>query len=325
MGEPLPQGLVVDVGGTNARVGLWDGAGLSDLVALRCSDYPSLAALLYDYRARILRRPLPQRGAVAVACPVLGDNVELTNSSWSFSIEALRAEAGLKELAVVNDFEALAWSLLVLGPKQLQAIREGTADLDAPRALLGPGTGLGVGGLVGDGRTWTPLSGEGGHRDLAATSRREWQIVEALQERYGHVSGERVLSGPGLLNLHTAISALYGEKTTLEEPHEVAEAAAQGQPAARETLQQFASWLGAIAGDLTLTLGARGGVYLGGGILPKLGAAFDRSQFLQRYLEKGRFRSYLEPVPVWLIVEPYATLHGLGRMLDQAAPAPCRS
>jgi glucokinase len=190
------------------------------------------------------------------------------------------------------------------------------AVTSAPLALLGPGTGLGVSGLIPAGDGWVPLGGEGGHRDLAASSEREWQIVTALAARFGRASAERAISGPGLVWLYETICGLDGRTVEADSPAEVAARASSGDcAAAAEATRQFSAWLGAVAGDLVLTLGARGGLYLGGGVLERLGAAFDRGRFLARFDAKGRFADYLRPVPIRRILSAQATLAGAARAL----------
>jgi len=314
--------LVADVGGTRARFARLDDRGrpLSsiELPSRELADFP--AAL----RAGAARLGVDLAGeteaAVAVAGPVTGDLVTLTNVGWRFSVAATRADLGLARFVVLNDFEALARSLPTLGAADLDELRAGVAAKPAPLALLGPGTGLGVSGLVAAGDRWVALRGEGGHRDLAATDEREWRIVAALAARFGRASAERALSGPGLVWLYEAICALDGRPPEAGEPHEVvARAAAGGCAAAAEATRLFSGWLGAVAGDLVLTLGARGGLYLGGGVLRRMGATFDRARFLARFEAKGRFADYLRPVPIRQIVSERAALAGAARALLESS------
>jgi glucokinase len=307
--------LVADIGGTHVRFGLETPAGIEGAVTLRCADYASLTDAARSFVAQG-SGPRPRRAAFAVAGPVQGDTVRMTNHVWTFSIEGVRQELDLDRLKVLNDFAALALALPALSGKDLTEVKTGSLDKQAPKGVLGPGTGLGVAALVPAGKGWKALTTEGGHRDLAAQSEREWQIVRQLRERFEHVSVERVLSGPGLANLYEAISRLSDTEPQSLTPAAVVAGAREGsEPACVEATQLFSSWLGAVASDLAVTLGAFGGIYLGGGILPKMGKVFDADRFRERFLAKGRFRDYLRPIPVYLITLPHATLVGAARAL----------
>jgi glucokinase len=310
--------LVADVGGTHARFARLDAVGAPERMrALAAADFAGLEAAVRAYAALEGIAPGELRSAaVAVAGPVLGDEIELTNVGWRFSTAAARVALGLDRLRILNDFEALALALPALRSGDLRTVRPGTTAPRAPRALIGPGTGLGVAGLAWTGAHWMALPGEGGHRDLAAATEREWRVVERLAERFGHVSAERALSGPGLVWIYEAICGLDGLAAESLEPAEVTNRArGGGSPPAAEALRLFVGWLGAVAGDLALTLGARGGVYLAGGILERMGDAFDVETFVRRFLAKGRFRSWLEPLPVFLLRHPHPALLGAAAAL----------
>jgi glucokinase len=305
-----PARVLGDVGGTNVRFALQDGddAPLHDIVTLPTGDFPSLGDALAHYLKQI-GRPAPPWGAIGIANPVTGDQVTMTNHHWSFSIAELKRALGLERLVVVNDFTALALALPTLKPTELQQLGGGAPVAGTPMALIGPGTGLGVSALVpawGDGRL-TPLEGEGGHVTLAADDAREAEVIRELRAVYGHASAERALSGPGLEALHEALCTLGGIAPV---PHLTAaqiSAAALGHesPPTRaqcvEAVDLFCALLGSVAGNLALTLGARAGVYIGGGIVPRLGDLFTRSAFRERFEAKGRFRAYLEQIPVYVI------------------------
>jgi glucokinase len=232
----------------------------------------------------------------------------------------LRQALGLQRLVFVNDFSALALALPTLRPDELRAVGGGTALPGAPLALLGPGTGLGVSGLLrGPNGSDAVLSGEGGHVTLAAADEAEAAVIAWLRQRFDHVSAERALSGQGLENLYQAWSALHGQPA---EPLSAAQISERGlqraDPACDAALELFLSLLGNVAGNLALTLGALGGVYIGGGIVPRLGACIDASRFRQRFEHKGRFSGYLARIPVWVIQpggEP--ALRGAARALDR--------
>jgi len=206
--------------------------------------------------------------------------------------------------------------LLKVGPG---APVRGAPVRGAPVAVLGAGTGLGVSLLVPDGRRWLPVATEGGHVTLPAADDDDAALIAALRSRFGHVSAERVLSGPGLGNLHDAMAAIAGKRATTSDPAEIVDRALAGEDAlAAATLERFCALLGTVAGDLALTAGARGGVYIAGGIVPRFGRFFARSPFRARFEEKGRFKSYLRAIPTYVVTADQPALVGLGRLLDQA-------
>jgi glucokinase len=313
--------LVGDVGGTNARFA-WQaaaGAPLSDVVTLPCADHATLEAAMQHYLAT-LGKGQARCAAIGIANPVVGDQVRMTNHHWSFSIEAVRQMLGLERFLVINDFTALALSLPVLPKDELRQIGSGAAVAGAPLGLLGPGTGLGVSGLLParGGQRAIPINGEGGHVTLAAADAHEEAVIRRLRERFGHASAERALSGPGLVNLYVALCEVHGLVAQPLQAADVSSRAAAGQdPICVEALDLFFSFLGNVAGNLALSLGARGGVYIGGGIVPRLGDAIDRSRFRGRFEAKGRFGSYLQAIPTLLVdarVSP--ALLGAARALD---------
>jgi glucokinase len=313
--------LLGDIGGTNARWAWQASAGLApqDVVVLQGAANASLMDSAADYMARTGHRA-PRWAAIGVATPVTGDQVRLTNGAWSFSIAALKRSLGVERCLVINDFTALAMSLPGLQPTDLRAVGAGLAVPHSPLALLGPGTGLGVSGLLPDrAGGWSALSGEGGHVTLAAADDKEAALLAVLRRRFGHVSAERVLSGSGLVNLVQALAELRGQPSLAGslQPADVAQHAIAGTDAlCAQAVQVFSSLLGNVAGNLVLTLGARGGVYLGGGIVPRLGAAFDAAVFRRRFEGKGRFAAYLQAVPSWVITAATPALAGAARALD---------
>jgi len=303
---PSPR-LLGDLGGTNLRLA-WqavEGAPLEDILNLSCAEHDGLAQAIRAYLQRT-GRPAPAACAIGVAAPVIGDQIQLTNRlDWSFSIRELQRELGLARLEIINDFTALALSVPHLKPEELRAVGGGQPQADAPKALIGPGTGLGVSVLVpcGEGR-WTALQTEGGHVTLPSALPKERAVIDRLALRYGHVSAERVVSGAGLQDIHQSLCELAGEPP-LAEPLSAAAITerAQSQDArCAEALHMFCAFLGSVAGNLALTVGARGGVYIGGGIVPRLGDLFDGSPFRERFEAKGRFRSYLAAIPTFVIV-----------------------
>ncbi len=313
--------LVGDIGGTNARLA-WQaapGAAITDVVSLPCAEHASLEAAMRHYLG-VLGRTAPGWCAIGIANPIVGDQVSMTNHDWRFSIEAMRRALGFERFLVINDFTALALALPVLAPSDLRPVGGGQAVPLAPLGLLGPGTGLGVSGLLparGDRRP-VPLNGEGGHVTLAAADALEEDVIRILRERFGHASAERAVSGPGLVNLYKAVCRVRGEPEAGLDPAGITARDAAGQdPACTATVDLFFAFLGTTAGNLALSLGARGGMYIGGGIVPRLGDRILRSPFRERFEAKGRFRAYLQDIPTWVLqagVSP--ALLGASRALD---------
>ncbi len=313
--------LVADIGGTHTRFGLVSAPGrVARLRQMKCADHSSVTAAARAYLEGLDPKKRPREAAFAIAGPVRGDRIAMTNRAWSFTVEEVRRELKLERLEVINDFAALALALAYLPETSLREVRPGRREPGAPMVVLGPGTGLGVSVAVPSGEGWTALATEGGHRDLAACSDFEWQVVRRLRERFGRVSAERALSGPGLVNVYESVCAVRGSEPASLLPKGVVDGARDGRwPECVETVALFSGWLGAVAGDLALSVGARGGVFLCGGILPRMGEVFDSELFVESFLDKGRMREYLEPVPVHLIVDREAALLGAARILDRPA------
>lgn len=311
------QRLLIDLGATTARFALQRPGGEPErVVRIPVAEQPALAAAIHSYLAGTGARP--RAGAFAVAAPVSGDRVALTNHPWTFSIAETKAEFGLSHLWVINDFTAVALSLPRLAPSDLVAIGGGEGLAGAPLAVLGPGTGLGASGLLPTPAGWVAIAGEGGHATLPAADEREEAVLGALRRRFGHVSAERAVCGQGLVNLYGAIAGLAGAAPTEPTPAEIAERGEAGlDPLAREALEMFCALLGTVAGNLTLTLGARGGCFIAGGIAPKLGDFLLRSRFRERFEQKGRFRAYLAAIPTWLVVRRTPAFLGLAHLLDR--------
>ena len=297
--------LLADVGGTNARFA-WQaasGAPVTDVQVLPAADFPTLQAAMHAYLAG-LGRGQPAMAAIAIANPITGDQVRMTNHHWAFSQAEVKAEFALAHLRLLNDFTALALALPDLPASELRQLGGGAGEPDKAKALLGAGTGLGVSGLVPDGSGgWVPLEGEGGHVTLPAVSPRERLVMDGLRRLYGRASAERLCSGQGLVDAFTLLCEADGVALSgLNSAATVTDAALKArQPQALEALNLLCAMLGSVAGNLALTLGARGGVYIGGGIVPRLGSWFDASPFRQRFEAKGRFQSYLKDIPVWVI------------------------
>jgi glucokinase len=311
--------LLADIGGTNVRFALLPPGSARPQYEqnLLCADHRGLVQAAQVYLAGV-GNPAVSQAAIDVATAVTGDLVKLTNSPWAFSIEQTRQQLGLSRLLVLNDFTALALSLPILRPEELRQVGRGQVLPQKAIALIGAGTGLGVSGLVRCGSSWVPLEGEGGHVAFSPMDAREDAVLAVLRERFGHVSTERIASGPGLVNLYEALCRLDRVTIRTLEPRQVADEGAAGRdPQAAEALAMFCAVLGGAAANLAITLGARGGVYIGGGIAPKLGEYFERSAFRSRFEHKGRFSSYLAAIPTFVILAEYPALYGLAAAINQ--------
>jgi glucokinase len=307
--------LVGDIGGSNARFAIArraaDGVALDHVVAMRGTDHVDLVAAI-EYYLRTTGEQRPPAAAIAIAGPIVGDHAEITNHmAWSFPIEATRRRLSLERLTALNDFTAIALSLPHLRAGDQRQIGGGAATAGAPIGVIGPGTGLGVSGVLHTATGWAVIQGEGGHATFGPMSERESRIADLLRARFGHVSWERVLSGPGLVNLYTAIAQLDGQAAEPLTPEAIDERGRNGSCAmCREALETFCAVLGTAAGSVALTLGARGGVFIGGGIVPRLESFFDTSAFRSRFESKGRLSDYVRPIPTFVITAAYPGLIG---------------
>ena len=304
--------LVADLGGTRARFALSEPDGrLFAQAEFDAGAYATPVDAARAYLASAASGAKPGEAVFAVAAPVAGDEVKFTNSPWRLSATALRRDLDLTQARLINDFEAVAWALPRLRPEDLCKICGEAADESSPRAAIGPGTGLGVAGLAPAQDGWAVIGSEGGHCSFAPQDEVDEQIWRILRREFGHVSNERLASGPGLVNLYRALAEIRGEPAAALRPHEVVDRCASGEDAVcAEAVRRFTAALGSAAGDLALALGARGGVYIGGGVVPRLGSTFDVSLFQERFVSKGRLRPYLEPIPVFLIQHPHPALVG---------------
>ncbi len=309
--------LVGDVGGTNARFGMIREMGdrPRSIRVYPCAEYATLSEAIEAYLSSI-EEERPMQAAIAVATAVTSDWVQMTNHVWHFSIEETRRALGLQRLVVLNDFTALAMALPKLGEEERRKIGGGDPVGGKPLALLGPGTGLGVSGLIPAKAGWIPLEGEGGHVSFSPVTEQEIEILRILSRRFEHVSAERLLSGPGLVNLYRAHAQLEGVEALPCLPEEITSRGTKGSCVlCSAALESFCAILGTVAGNLALTLGARGGLYIGGGIVPRLGGYFESSPFRRRFESKGRFSSYLAAIPSYVIVAKYPALTGAAAYL----------
>jgi glucokinase len=322
MSETFPR-LLGDVGGTNARFG-WQASansGIQHVQVLPCADFPSLEVAIQTYLKQ-QKLPAPRACALGIANPVTGDKIQMTNHHWTFSISEMARNLGVSKLNVINDFTALALAIPSISKDQLVQVGGKLAVDLSPKAIIGAGTGLGVSGLLPVNAgidQWLAIAGEGGHATLAAHTETEYRVIELIRQRYGHVSAERVLSGQGLVDLYLALRQLQQQG-----PVEVTSAAdithwalKNKDPLALQSLEMFSGFLGSVAGDLALTLGALGGVYLGGGVVPRWLGWFETSAFRERFEAKGRFRDYLKDIPVYVInANESPALWGASRSLN---------
>lgn len=320
MADPASCALLGDIGGTNARFALVTGERMGPIETLAVAGYPDFDRALAAFLDRH-RNGLPISGAVlAVAGSVEANRSILTNSGWVIDAGRLEKTFDLPGVRVVNDFTALAWSLPHLRPHDLFAVGGGEGTAAAPSVVLGPGTGLGLACLVPRPRDLLVVTTEAGHATLPGADAREDAVIAHLRDRFGHVSVERALSGPGLVNLYQSLAAIDHLAAPPRKPSEITDAALRGScPISREALDMFCAMLGTVAGNAALTFDARGGVYIGGGIAPRISKYLARSQFRARFEAKGRFRAYAAAIPSWVIMHPDPAFVGLQRLAGHEA------
>lgn len=300
--------LIADVGATTSRIAVYDGTSITALELFRNDDHDSLESLLCHYGESL--GALPPRAALAVAAPIDGDDVSMMNRDWRYSRDSIAA-VGFDSVTMINDFHAIAFALPEFGDEDRFEIGKATQYRDGTIAVLGPGSGLGMAAWIEGGAA---MYGEGGHITLSARDDRETRILSRLRDRFGHVSAERVLSGPGLVALHEAMhdESLSSPEAVFAEP---------ATSAKEETIAQFFRFLGYAAADLALITGASGGVYIAGGIVPSYTDRIARSEFRSRFEDKNRYREYMQAIPTWVITEPVPGLRGLASFIDRDSSA----
>lgn len=311
--------LVGDVGGTNARLALCtlETGEITQDKTYSGLEFDSLEAVVGHYLAEQQLRV--ENACIAIACPVTDDWVAMTNHSWAFSIKQMKANLGLNHLEVINDFTAVSMAIPMLSESDVLQFGGGKARKDKPIAVYGAGTGLGVAHLVPVNQRWISLPGEGGHVDLAPNSDEEHSILQVLRAEVGRVSAERVLSGPGLVNLYRAIVKADQRQPEALKPQDITERAlADSCTDCRHALSLFCVMMGRFGGNLALNLGTFGGVYIAGGIVPRFLAFFKASGFRAAFEDKGRFREYVQEIPVFMITHPQPGLLGAGAHLRQS-------
>ena len=313
--------LVADIGATNARFGLVSPDGtLLHSNTFACADFPEIGDAVEAYLGTRGNLSAPLVGALAIAAAITGDQIRMTNHPWSFSIAALRDRLGFRRLIAINDFTAVALAAPRLGAADRMAVGGGSPVAARPIAVLGPGSGLGASGLLPVGLRWTALTGEGGHATMAPATAREAAVLDQMRRHFDHVSAERCLSGPGLVNLYNNLAALDGVPAA---PYTAAQITdpeiGAADPLCREATAMFCAMLGTVAGNLALTLGAQGGVYVAGGIVPRLGARFAESEFRERFEAKGRLRPYLAAIPTYVVTHKLPAFLGCAAALAEEA------
>jgi glucokinase len=311
--------LIADIGATNTRLAVVEPDGtIARLRVMATDEYASLGDAIEAYLAAEALPVRPAHAVLAVAAPIAGDTIAMTNTPWTFSIEETRKHFGFARIKVVNDFVANALAVPHLKAGDRRQIGGGTSIGGAPIGVLGPGSGLGVSILVPKDGGVIPIEGEGGHVTMPAADVREAAVFDLMRVRFDHLSAERFLSGPGLVNLYNALCELAGEPAAPLTAAQITDPRTEkDEPRAREARDMFCAMLGTIAGNLALTVGARGGIYIAGGIVPKLGDAFTQSQFRARFEAKGRFKNYLAAIPTYVMTHPEPALLGAASLIAE--------
>jgi len=310
--------LLADIGATHARFGLETAPGvLSQVTVLRCDDYDGIVPLLHAYLAEHPNQRI-SHAAFALANPISGDFIRMTNRDWQFSTDEVRRALGLSTLLIVNDFTALAMALPGFQPKDLLQVGGGQAQTHAVSGVLGPGTGLGVSGVIPTIDGFVTLGSEGGHVNFAPSDEREFAILQYAWREWKHVSNERLISGPGIELIYRALAQRNGVEAPARSTADIMGGALDGGDAlCLEVLETFAGMLGSAAANLAVTLGAFGGIFIGGGIVPRMGEWFAGSPFRTRFEAKGRFTDYIAQIPSFVIMTPNPALYGVSAILSE--------
>lgn len=314
--------LVADIGGTNARFSAILAGELESQYEFHHSveEHPEFADLVVDLLSEISEATgwdhPPARACFAVACPADVEEIAFTNSHWHFTKTQLKQLLSCNDLFVINDFEAVAHGITELNNNDLVQVGGDKPISTKPIGILGAGTGLGVAGLVPTANGYQVIDSEGGHADYPPTTDRMAAVVGVLREEYGRVSLERLLSGKGIFNIYRSLCTINNIERAYETPAEVAAAAQEGtDELALQSLNMFCSGMGSAAGNLALTYGAKGGIYIAGGVVPKFIDFFINSDFRHKFEEKGRFVSYLKPIPIFIVVRKNLGLLGAAKKL----------
>lgn len=322
--------IVADIGGTNIRIAQLKNTELTKpsenklapeldhIEVYQCHNFTSLAEVLRHYVEEKKLQNNKINACLAIACPVEQDFIEMTNLSWSFSLQELKQTLAFEHVWLINDYAAIAYAVTVLNDQQKVKIGKGEAEVTKPIAICGPGTGLGVASLINQQGKYTCISGEGGHVDFAPLDHEQIALLTFLQQRHQHVSYEQLLSGLGIEQIYQALMQTEnGEQTALSAKQITDAALAGNNLLAEKTLNHFCNILGAFAGNLALTLGAMGGVYIAGGIVPRFIDYFKQSNFRKYFELKGRFANYNRNIPTYVITAPQPGLLGASVYLCQ--------
>jgi glucokinase len=309
--------LVADIGGTYARFAIAQQGVLHEIRRISVVHCQSAEDAIGAYLDSVALEALVERAAIAMAGPILDGHCRLTNWGWEIDSETLARRFGLQSVTLINDFAALAWALPRLEPTALRQVGHGSAVENAPVAVLGPGTGMGLAFVVPTSGGRHVVETEGGHAILPMHAPSADAVLCDLRGRFDHLSIERVLSGKGLVTLYEATARVAGARVPKREAHEIVQQALAGEcETGVAALRLFCSLLGSVAGNVALTIGARGGVYIGGGIVPRFVDFLEKSDFRERFDGKGKMRPYLERIPAFVIMHPYPALVGLAAMIE---------
>lgn len=316
------QVLLADIGGTNARFALASGEAIGPVEHAKAADFPGARQAIDAFLARNATGGTVKAAVLGVAGTVENGRALLTNSGWLIDRAELQAAFSIDAVHVLNDFEVLAWSLPALKADDLFALGPHQPVPGAPMLVLGPGTGFGASCLVGRDGFKIAITTEAGHATLPAASAHEERVMDRLRQRFGHVSIERAVSGPGLLALYEELAAIEGISAPQREAAAITQAALDGSClVSGAALEMFCSFLGTVAGNLALTFCARGGVYIAGGIVPRFPDFLARSSFRTRFESKGRYQAYLRDIPTSIIIRPDASFVGLKSFFDRRVAA----
>jgi glucokinase len=311
--------MIADIGGTNARFALVQQAEITTQQDYKCADFPTIIDAIRQFFSDHNITKSPEIGMFAIAGPIDGDEIDLTNMAWKFSCKDVQDKLEFTHFEVMNDFKAVALGILQVEPQHIKIIHDVPIHNKKPIGILGPGTGLGVASLIYDGRNYIAVEGEGGHVTMAARTPREFKIFEQMLSKYHHISAERVCSGKGLENLYhficeldhvTPVDGINAEQISQQ-------AIAKSCPVCVEVLDLMCTFLGRIAGNLAVTLKAQGGIYIAGGIPPKLGNYFMNSRFLNEFTSKGRMSDLVKSIPVFMVDHPSVGMLGLQHRAKQ--------
>ena len=310
--------VIADVGGTNIRLAVLDitTAEITKVREYPCAQFITLDAALAQYFTT-LHEPV-DNVCIGIACPVENDLVIMTNLNWQFSQKALKQKLSLKTLYVINDYTAISLAVPFVTESQKIKVGGGSEVPNSIKAIFGPGTGLGVSHLIKQNEKWVSLDGEGGHTSFAPNTSQQADVLLLLQEQFGHVSAERLLSGQGLVNIYHSLCRLAGKQPEYFEAADITQSALNNKcDVAKQTLTLFCQAMGGFAGNLALSLDCKGGVYIAGGIVPRFVEFFQNSEFRTFFEAKGRFKEYLQTIPTYLITHENPGLLGASVYLRQ--------